>query len=136
MKYLSNLMTALSKKKIYVISETGWYYSNILEIFFDKEEAIKYWEKVSKKKWAKTNYEEYQKERKHIEGFWYYGLDEYVIDYLVKMEIESKCEDAINKESEKIALQSNRIMAKQATKRVDSVLDEIIRELYLLKGKR
>ena len=136
MKYLSNLMTALSKKKIYVISETGWYYSNTLEIFFDKEKAIKYWEKVAKKKWAETNYEEYQKERKHIEGFWYYGLEEYTIDYLVKMEIESKCEDAISKESERIALQSNRIMAEQATKRVDCVIDEIIRDLYLLKGKR
>lgn len=136
MKYLSNLMTALSKKKIYVISETGWYYSNTLEIFFDKEKAIKYWEKVTKKKWAEINYEEYQKERKHIEGFWYYGLEEYTIDYLVKMEIESKCEDAINKESERIALQSNRIMAEQATKRVDCVIDEIIQKLYLLKGKR
>ena len=52
------------------------------------------------------------------------------------MEIESKCEDTINKESERIALQSNRIMAEQATKRVNRVIDEIIEELYLLKGKR
>jgi len=27
-------------------------------------------------------------------------------------------------------------MAEQATKRVDRVIDEIIQELYLLKGKR
>ena len=136
MKYLSNLMTALSKKKIYAVSETGYYYSHTLEIFFDKEQAIKYWEKVTGKEWAKTNYEEYQKARKHIEGFWYYGLEECTIDYLVTMEIESKCTDAIYNESKKIALQSDKLIAKEVAKQVNSVIDEIIETISILKEKR
>ena len=86
-KYSSTLMVALSKKHIYVVSEEGCWYSKPLGIFFTKQEAIKCWEKISCKKWKQINYEEYQNERKHVEGFWYYGLEEYSLDSLIQQEI-------------------------------------------------
>ena len=41
----------LNNKKVWVVNDNGWYYSVIEEVFETKEEAIKYWEKLTCKKY-------------------------------------------------------------------------------------
>lgn len=73
----------LNNKKVWVVKDNGWYYSVIEEVFETKEEAIKYWEKLTCEKYNKENYEQYIKSYRTGEGHWNYSICEYpIIKYL------------------------------------------------------
>lgn len=79
---INGLKELLDKTKVYMFIEHGWWYSEVKEIYFDKEEAIARWEKFyncEKVKWSKEAQDKIIGERSNngnYQGFWGYKIEE------------------------------------------------------------
>ena len=106
-------MEFCSKKKVYEIVEHGWYYWKTLFVTDDRAEAIRYWERLTMKKFSQ--YESYVKNANKMgEGFWYFGFDEHSMDEVISGYEKDAVESSIEKQADRILEKGNNAIEAKA----------------------
>lgn len=131
-----NIIRKLKEKKVFIVSEEGWFYSRIIDIYFDKEKAIQKWEEVTKLLWASTDYENYvaNVNRNH-EGFWYYSLKEMDFNEILTKFSELERANEFYKKRDEIVKKAENIIESKAYETAQKEYEKLIQSsmYYLIK---
>jgi hypothetical protein len=117
----------LEKKTIWVVKEEGWYYTTALDIFFDEESAIAYWESLTKVKYSKEKYKEVTSNyNSNYQGFHYYGIEKGSLEEVFQDLDNRLVKNTIYKESQKIYEKGNRELELKVSNDCNKQTREII----------
>ena len=97
----------LKEKTIWVVLDSGWFYSKPLAVFFDKQSAIAYWETKTFQTYSDEKYIEITQKSYSNEGHWYYGLKEYSLKDIFQHTDDNLIKTTIFNAADKISQKSN-----------------------------
>ena len=99
----------LKEKKVYILTDCGWYYDREILCVEDEAEAITAWEKLTKTPF--TTYQKHLDSADYMfEGHWYYSLESTTLWDIFQKELATQKEKTIREEAEQIRALGNQMI--------------------------
>lgn len=139
---IDGLKELLDKTKVYMLVAHGWWYGEVKEIYFKKEEAIARWEKFynyEKIKWSKEAQEKIIRERSNngdYQGFWGYQIEETTFEDIFNSFLREEKREWQRDETERLICEkeSDRIFRTNIEEQIREEFTEIMRgAVYFLQ---